>query len=229
MLHHVSVLRGCPHDDRHFDAEDWSLPQKMRGNVLDRGAGYLMGDVLSLKSFVAFAQTLIDSLVRATMFSRSSCVCAWSLTWLPFNIRMCLMMDRGISSRWSQLNTRTIIRTTSMIFSMMRSTTCRRGRSLIYKTVKWWKRFWVKKCIISMISSILWGTGLSMIRSTSWRISPSAESSVLLERSHSWLAERVHRKTAEMRSYGMSIHCSRKSVVTDATKTCFSTRSSIRF
>ena len=29
MLHPVSVLRGCPHGDRHFDAEGWSFPQKV--------------------------------------------------------------------------------------------------------------------------------------------------------------------------------------------------------
>ena len=130
-------------------------------------------------------------------------------------------------------DTRTIIRTISMIFSMMRSTTCGTGRSSILPTVQWWKRSWVKKCIISMISSIFWGTGLSMIRPTSWRISPTEEPSVLLERSPSWLTKRVHRKTAlvrsEMRSYGMSIHCSRKSFLTGAAKICFSTHSLIRF
>ena len=75
MLHLVSVLRGCPHSDCHFDAGNWSFLQGVRGNVLGRVAGCLIGDIFSLKSFVVFVQTLIDSLVRTTMFSRSSGVC----------------------------------------------------------------------------------------------------------------------------------------------------------
>ena len=59
----------------------------MRRNALGRVAGCLMGDVFSLKSFVGFVQALIDSLVRATMFSMSSSSCA-----------MCLVMDRPFPS-----------------------------------------------------------------------------------------------------------------------------------
>ena len=81
------VLRGCPHDYRHFEVEGCSIHQKVKGYVLDMDADCSMDHVFFMELFVGLVQTLIDSLFRVTKFPRLSCACTWKLlcflSWHP--------------------------------------------------------------------------------------------------------------------------------------------------
>ena len=81
------VLRGCPHDYRHFNVEGRSIPQKVKGVVLDIDADCSIDNVFFMELFVGLVQKLIDSLFRVTKFPRLSCACTWQLlcflSWHP--------------------------------------------------------------------------------------------------------------------------------------------------